>query len=324
MLQDPVVLNDWHVVGRAPEIRVGDVRAARLLGTDLVIWRNAEGIHVWLDLCRHRGARLSLGTVQNACLVCPYHGWNYDSSGACILIPAHPEATRERGARARVFSSQVAYDLIWVCLGDPAGAVPAFPAWNDSRYRKVLAGPYPFAAYATRVLEDFLDAGHYPFVHASQLGGSRNFRMQAYEVTATDSGLVSDEIRVRRIWREGPDGTGEVDVVYSYQVLRPLTAQYTKSYGAECFSMLDTVTPVDEGRSLVWSVMAYNYVTGKSDQDLVDYQAKLAAEDAIVVESQRPPLLPLDLGQELPVASDRLAVAYRQWLKKLGLRFGTS
>jgi phenylpropionate dioxygenase-like ring-hydroxylating dioxygenase large terminal subunit len=323
MLDDPLVLNDWHVVGRASDLLPGGVRAVRLLGIDLVLWRNDAGIHAWLDQCRHRGAKLSLGTVRDACLVCSYHGWCYDSSGTCILIPAHPEATQERAAQVRVFRTRLRYDLIWVCLGDPMADVPAFPEAADSNYRTVIAGPYAFDAYATRVLEDFLDAGHYPFVHAGQLGGSRNFRMQAYGVTATDTGPASDPIKVRRIWREGPTGTGEVDVTYSYRVHRPLTAQYTKSYDAERFSMLDTVTPVDEGKSLVWSVLAYNYPTGKTDQELIDYQATLAAEDARVVESQRPQLLPLDLGQELPVASDRLAVAYRQWLKQIGLRLGT-
>jgi hypothetical protein len=43
-----------------------------------------------------------------------------------------------------------------------------------------------------------------------------------------------------------------------------------------------------------------------------------------VVESQRPELLPLDLQAELHLTSDRAAIAYRQWLKKIGLRYGTA
>jgi hypothetical protein len=48
------------------------------------------------------------------------------------------------------------------------------------------------------------------------------------------------------------------------------------------------------------------------------------AQDIPVVESQRPELLPLDLQAELHLRSDRLAIAYRQYLKKCGLRLGTS
>jgi len=47
-------------------------------------------------------------------------------------------------------------------------------------------------------------------------------------------------------------------------------------------------------------------------------------QDIPVVESQRPELLPLDLQAELHLRSDRTAVAYRTWLKQLGLSFGTA
>ena len=323
MLEDPVLLNDWHVVGLASELALGGVKAARLLGTDLVLWRETGGVHAWLDQCRHRGARLSLGTVREESLVCAYHGWCYNGSGTCTLIPAHSALTAQIGAQARVFQARERYGLIWVCLGVPKADVPAFAEWDDPSYKKVHAGPYRFRACATRVLEDFLDAGHYPFVHASQMGGSRNYEMSGYQVTETESGLLSEEIGVRRIWRDGPGGTGEVAVTYSYRVERPLTGQYTKAYGKERFSMLDTVTPVDEAESLVWSVMAYNYPPGKSDRELIEYQDTLAAEDVRTVESQRPQRLPLEVGQEIAVPSDALSVAYRAWLKKLGLKFGT-
>jgi phenylpropionate dioxygenase-like ring-hydroxylating dioxygenase large terminal subunit len=208
MLNDPVLLNDWHVVGRAGEFRAGEVKAARLLGVDLVLWHDGNAIHAWLDQCRHRGAKLSLGQVRDGWLVCSYHGWCYDGSGACALVPAHPDLTAALGAKAQVFEARVRYGLVWVCLGAAAADVPAFPEWDDATFHKVQAGPYRFRAYATRVLEDFLDAGHYPFVHASQMGGSRNFAMPGYEVTSSESGLVSQEIHVRRIWRDGPGKIG--------------------------------------------------------------------------------------------------------------------
>jgi hypothetical protein len=48
------------------------------------------------------------------------------------------------------------------------------------------------------------------------------------------------------------------------------------------------------------------------------------AERTSIVESQRPELLPLDLQAELHLRSDRTAIAYRKWLKQLGLTFGTA
>ena len=70
MLNDPILLNDWHVVAYAPDLKEGKPIPVRLLEEDLVLWRAGAKIHAWRDLCLHRGTRLSLGKVENECLVC--------------------------------------------------------------------------------------------------------------------------------------------------------------------------------------------------------------------------------------------------------------
>lgn len=50
----------------------------------------------------------------------------------------------------------------------------------------------------------------------------------------------------------------------------------------------------------------------------------ITLQDVPIVESQRPELLPLDLQAELHLRSDRTAIAYRKWLRELGLMFGTA
>ena len=82
---DRRMLNDWHVVRFSSELQPGALHAAQLLGRDLVLWRDRAGdAHVWEDLCVHRGSRLSRGCVVEDTVVCPYHGWRYDSSARCV------------------------------------------------------------------------------------------------------------------------------------------------------------------------------------------------------------------------------------------------
>jgi phenylpropionate dioxygenase-like ring-hydroxylating dioxygenase large terminal subunit len=57
MLNDPVLVNDWHVVAYASDLKEGKPMAARLLEEDLVLWHVGDRIHVWRDLCIHRGTR---------------------------------------------------------------------------------------------------------------------------------------------------------------------------------------------------------------------------------------------------------------------------
>ena len=48
------------------------------------------------------------------------------------------------------------------------------------------------------------------------------------------------------------------------------------------------------------------------------------AQDKRIVETQRPYEIPLDLREELHVRSDKYCVAYRKWLKDLGVAWGAS
>ncbi len=60
------------------------------------------------------------------------------------------------------------------------------------------------------------------------------------------------------------------------------------------------------------------------DEELVRFQDEVTAQDKVVVESQRPELLPLDLQAELHLRSDRMAIAYRKWLREIGFTYGTA
>ena len=84
------------------------------------------------------------------------------------------------------------------------------------------------------------------------------------------------------------------------------------------------VTPHDELDSTAWFVVATNRMTD-SEQLRVEYTPRIGAifeEDRAIVEGQRPELLPLDLQAELHLRSDRMAIGYRTWLRRLGLRYG--
>lgn len=87
-------------------------------------------------------------------------------------------------------------------------------------------------------------------------------------------------------------------------------------------SILLFITPHEKAQSTAWMWIAMNYVHDAPEADLVTYQHRIFAQDAPILESQRPELLPLDLQAELHLKSDRTAIAYRKWLRELGLTFG--
>jgi phenylpropionate dioxygenase-like ring-hydroxylating dioxygenase large terminal subunit len=323
MLDDPVLRDDWHVVAYAPDLPEGKPVAARLLDEDLVLWRIGEKVHAWRDLCLHRGTRLSLGTVRDDTLICPYHGWTYNQEGQCVRFPAHPDQTPPAKARVTVYQARVRYDWVWVSLGNPPGDVPGFPEWHDDAFRKIHCGPYTYKAGGPRAVENFLDVTHFPFVHAGLLGDPQYPEINDYEAAITPEGVVAKDITV---WQPDPDGSGRgARVTYTYQVFRPLTAYFVKSSEGPRFAMYFTVTPVSETSSIAWAYVAMDYAYGdESDEQVRAFEDTVTWQDIPIVESQRPELLPLDLQAELHLRSDRTAIAYRTWLRQLGVTFGTA
>src|ERR1700754_96894 len=68
------------------------VKAVRLLGENLVLFRNEDGRYGLIERhCAHRGADLAFGRLENGGLRCAFHGWLFDVSGQCLETPAEPK-----------------------------------------------------------------------------------------------------------------------------------------------------------------------------------------------------------------------------------------
>lgn len=329
-LDDPLLLRQWFAVGWSHELAAGATLARRFLSRDVVLWRSYDGkVHCWRDLCIHRGAKLSLGVIQEArgedCLVCPYHGWKYAGSGQCVEIPAQPNLAPPVKARAETFHVRERYGVVWVCFGEQAGELPEFPIAEADGFRVLHAGPYRFRALGLRLIENLLDVAHLGIVHAGLLGEPERSAIEEYEVVAGVRGPEAKEIR---IWQPDPDGTGQGAMVkYHYQVQGPLTAGFIKlprEGQVERLGFLAQVVPVDGEYSEMRLVMALNYGDEIPDVELVAFQDRVVEQDRMIVESQRPELLPLDLQAELHLRSDRMAIAYRKWLREIGFTYGVA
>ncbi len=320
--QDPVLLNDWHVLAKASDVQPGSLLKARLMETDLVVWRSQSGqVQVWHDRCPHRSVRLSAGRVEEDTLVCLYHGLAYDTTGRCVKVPAHPGYTAPKQACAHTYAVKEQYNLIFVCLGEPCQDVPPFPEWEDPSYRFYTTGPYVVKSNGYRTIENFLDAAHFPFIHEGILGDPSKPEVEDYDVTITDEGVYAKDVRV---WQPDPYGTGVGDYVYyDYWAFRPLTAYLRKlNPNGDCLALLYSVTPIDEENCVAWMSGALNYGGQISQADIMAFQDKIVLQDVGNLESHSPMKLPLDLQTEFHLPSDRASLMYRKWLKQLGITYG--
>ena len=85
--QQPVLRRFWNPAMPVTMVDAGP-QAFTLLGERLVLWRDGLGTYAAMeDRCCHRSAPLSKGWIDGNTLVCGYHGWSYDTAGACVRIP---------------------------------------------------------------------------------------------------------------------------------------------------------------------------------------------------------------------------------------------
>lgn len=317
----------WHPVAAGDSV-LAQPLAVRLLGEDLVLWRDDAGAaHAWPDQCPHRGARLSLGRVEAGRLECPYHGWQFAASGRCVHVPALPSFTPPATHCIRSFDVREAHGLVWVRLADGEADLPAFAAEADSRLRKLTCGPYVVETSAPRLVENFLDMSHFAFVHEGWLGSRGASAIDDYRVEETPTGLRATQCKA---WQPQSNlhSTAPAQVEYTYEVTGPYTAVLTKipEEGSVAVagwreSIALFITPVEAERSVAWfrlAVADFDSPDGK----LRAFQDTIFRQDQPVLESQRPKRLPLDLRAELHTSADRASSAYRRYLSRLGITFG--
>jgi len=114
----PAPIDEWVLLS-SKAVKPGQVRTARLLGRQVVIYRGLDGtLGVLEDRCPHRGVNLSLGKVTGNWLQCSYHGWSLDHRGRVCYAPG----LGTLDLQARHYAVREAYGLVWVFLGDPTAA----------------------------------------------------------------------------------------------------------------------------------------------------------------------------------------------------------
>ena len=121
---DPMKVTGWFQVAWSDEIRPGRVHSIRAFGEELVAFRAESGALSVLDAhCPHLGAHLGDGKVTGELLRCPFHGWAFDTSGACKDIPNGCKIPPRARTRAWESREQNGLVLVW---HDAAGRAPLF------------------------------------------------------------------------------------------------------------------------------------------------------------------------------------------------------
>ncbi|MYK38803.1 MAG: Rieske 2Fe-2S domain-containing protein [Gemmatimonadetes bacterium] len=139
------------------------------MGEEIVAWCDGEGrICVADAMCPHLGSHLGPtvgGIVRDGCLVCPFHGFEFDTTGQCV---ATPNAPAPKAAKLKVYETREILGLVFAWYGSNGRPVqwdlpdgpPSAAEWGEPGFRTLR-----FRGHPQETAENSVDFGHLRYVH---------------------------------------------------------------------------------------------------------------------------------------------------------------
>lgn len=319
-------INFWYAAERSDRLTDRPLRV-RMLGQDFVLFRDAEGrAHCLANTCVHRGGSLAGGRIRDGNVECPYHGWQFDGSGACRKIPSlGPGAGVPGRARVDAYPVVERYNLIHVFLGDlpedqrlPIMEVPEFgqPGWRATEQDYEAPGDY------RRSVENGLDPAHNEFVHPTHgFSGARDdYRVPELDVQVSEwgSGFMTNYFAppLKDDQMKHASGRAENAVITAGTFHHGPSCIVTRINPTPDVHIYQYVfkTPVDELTQRTFLVQMRNFlIEPEHDPRFCQRNEVVRNQDIDVLTVCEPELL-ADHPQELLMPADRAIAQYRRKL----------
>lgn len=327
-----VLINLWYVAEWSRAVKDKPVKT-KIIGQNLVLFRDADGkVNCMADVCLHRGGSLAGGWVnaKRDCVVCPYHGWEYDASGKCKKIPSEGEDFKvpER-FKIDAYPCEERYGMVWVFMGDLSESerypIPPLPEYGNPDYR-CLDTEYTWNAEASRVVENGIDIAHASFVHPvfgypSTAEDNYIDNVEKHDWYAKSTNVMfppqlkggflgwrnfvrkdKQETRVHPCWfLPGMVVRIQIDLRPGWTIV-----------------MFDANTPVDEHTTRTFALQFRSFFKQSLfDKGSLKRLKTILLEDAAIVEASQPYYLPETLMNEVSVKSDKFMSTFRMARRKL-------
>ncbi len=226
----------------------------------------------------------------------------------------------------RMLPTTIRYGHLWAAPRIPARELFSIPEYAETDRCNVCAATFGVKVSAPRIIENFLDMGHFPFVHGGVLGEEPHTEVKDYdiEVSIERDEIVATNCRFYQP-RPSPTDTGGFDVTYAYRIPHPFCAILYKSSQSDT-QRVDVIAmfvqPTGEeachAHTMVSMIAPCSEAPG-----IRQFQHLVFGQDKPILENQMPKRLPLDPRAETPIRADKSGIAYRRWLTAKGITYGT-
>lgn len=158
----------WYFVASRKALSKAQLIEKTWMGEDIVVFaNNKDEVCVAKAYCPHLGSHLGPttgGCVKDGRLVCPFHGFAYNTKGDCVATPFAPPP---EGMRLETFPSVEMSGLIFAWWGidgrPPQWHLPHIPEedkWSEQRIWTTR-----FAGHPQETTENAVDLAHLRYIH---------------------------------------------------------------------------------------------------------------------------------------------------------------
>jgi phenylpropionate dioxygenase-like ring-hydroxylating dioxygenase large terminal subunit len=206
MISGSYLRNAWYVGAWSDEVGDGKLMPRTIMNEPIVMYRKADGnVAAIEDRCAHRFAPLHMGKIVGGDRIqCPYHGLEFDGTGACVK---NPHGTKNIPSRAKVKSYPVIekHKAVWIWMGSaPAdeSKIPDFGVLdNVPELHTTKRDSIVIKANYQLIIDNLLDLSHTSYLHEGILGNADTVES---EITAEQDG--NDVIVARYATNSAPPG----------------------------------------------------------------------------------------------------------------------
>jgi len=328
--QQPALRRFWYPVMPIDQLVMQQPQSFRLLGQKIAIWLDVEGQPAAVsDHCCHRSAQLSKGTVIDGCLRCPYHGWSFDQTGACVAVPQLSDQSRiPPSYRVQAYQCVDRYGYIWVCLDEnPLAPMPQIREADDPALRLIPEFYETWRCSGLRLMENSFDNAHFSFVHAASFGDQAQPTPASIELQTSEFGfqmksevpVVNPPAQQQNLQIAEAVTVRHVEATWYLPFCRTLKITYPNGLMHLIFT---AATPIDDRTSQIIQFCIRNdtEVDAKA-ADIIAFDRQVTQEDQTVLESTDFNT-PIDITAEQHMSSDQPGIIMRRKLAAVFNQFG--
>lgn len=159
----------WFQIGYPDDLAAGELQALHYFDSELVVWRADDGaLNLQSAICPHLGAHLGYGgCVEGDTIECPFHGWRYDGTGACVDVPYSDRVNKQAKLRNYPVIERNGLMMAWY---HPDGDPPSFeiPELDDiagDGFTDFYKSSYVIKTAIQEMGENSVDPAHFRYVH---------------------------------------------------------------------------------------------------------------------------------------------------------------